>query len=288
MENISNKINIERENKQTIGDRIRGKTYEEIYGQEKARIKIQKYIKSRKGQSVSENTKLKIAKTLTGKKLSPESIRKRTETRRRLFLEGKLKTNKGFIFSEDSRKKLSKSLKGRIVTPETRKKMSIFCKGKSWKTRYGKDIAEKMRIGKVLHRSKQIMPFKDTTIEVKIQGFLKELYPDFYTHQYINQIYHAYQCDIFIPKLNLIIECFGDYWHANSDKYSFNELSEWQKDQQLEDELRTYELRNKGFNLLILWENNIKSMKLDDFRLILDKYMQNNKQIFMEIGRNIQ
>ena len=26
-------------------------------------------------------------------------------------------------------------------------------------------------------------------------------------------------CDVYIPKLNLIIEYFGDYWHCNPNKY---------------------------------------------------------------------
>ena len=29
-------------------------------------------------------------------------------------------------------------------------------------------------------------------------------------------------CDIYVPKLNLIIEYFGDYWHCNPKKYNEN------------------------------------------------------------------
>ena len=55
-------------------------------------------------------------------------------------------------------------------------------------------------------RKKQICPVKDTSIEIKIQNFLKQLNMEFYTHQYIN-IKHGYQYDILIPSMNLIIEC---------------------------------------------------------------------------------
>jgi hypothetical protein len=35
----------------------------------------------------------------------------------------------------------------------------------------------------------------------------------FFTHQYIKEIEHGYQCDILIPLMRLVIECYGDYWH---------------------------------------------------------------------------
>jgi len=62
------------------------------------------------------------------------------------------------------------------------------------------------------NRAKQISPVKDTSIEVKIQNFLKELGIEFFTHKYM-KIEHGYQCDILIPSKSLVIECDGDYWH---------------------------------------------------------------------------
>lgn len=102
------------------------------------------------------------------------------------------------------------------------------------------------------HRRNQIFPVQDTSIELKIQGFLKKLRIEFVTHQYLN-IKHDYQTDIFIPSKNLVIECYGNYWHH----YPLgNEL----------DGLRCQELRAKGFNLLVLWENEIKVMQLNDLQ----------------------
>ena len=101
-------------------------------------------------------------------------------------------------------------------------------------------------------RAKQIFPVKDTSIEVKIQNFLKELKIEFFTHQYI-KIEHGYQCDILIPSMNLVIECDGDYWH----KYPIgNDI----------DHIRTSELLSKGFKVLRLWEFEIKKMELNDFK----------------------
>jgi len=101
-------------------------------------------------------------------------------------------------------------------------------------------------------RSNQIVPKRDSSIEVKIQNFLKKLGITFFTHQYM-KIDHGYQCDIFIPSLNLVIECDGDYWH----KYPVgNEI----------DHVRTSELLEKGFKVLRLWENEINSMSIEQFK----------------------
>ena len=102
-----------------------------------------------------------------------------------------------------------------------------------------------------LQRSKQIFPVKDTSIEVKIQNFLKQLGIEFFTHQYI-KIKHGYQCDILIPVMNLVIECDGDYWH----KYPVgNDI----------DHVRTKELIKKGFKVLRLWEFEINAMAINEF-----------------------
>ena len=100
-------------------------------------------------------------------------------------------------------------------------------------------------------RKYQVLPKKDTTIEIKIQNFLKQLNIEFLTHNYIN-IEHGYQCDILIPSLNTIIECFGTYWH----KYPVGRDI---------DSIRCQELREKGFKVFVFWENEIKLMELNDF-----------------------
>jgi len=360
MEKINNQqIGIEK--RQTIGDRIRGKTYEQLYGVERAKIRKEKYSALRKGHIVSDVTKAKITKELTGKKLSPESIRKRTETRRRLFLEGNLKTNKGFKFSEESRRKLSLAHKGKIVSSKTKDLMSKKYKGISFIKRYGgersKSIIEKIskqlrgrkispdhrmalidantgrecsdetrnkisksQIGKIIpleqirkmvstrlshggyisamkgkkhteeskkkmriKRALQIFPVKDTSIEIKIQDFLKDLNMDFVTHNYMSDIYHSYQCDIYLPKYNIILEADGDYWHGNPAKYKWGELTEWQKNQRWKDDIRTYELQTAGYKVLRLWEVDIKQMDLNSFKIILNNIIKEKNPLMQNM-----
>ncbi len=115
-------------------------------------------------------------------------------------------------------------------------------------------------------RARTIIPSKDTSIEVKIQNFLKQLGIEFFTHQYIAEIENAYRCDILITSMKLVLECDGNYWHGNPRIYSEEELNERQKEQKQRDEKRTRQLIEKGYNVLRLWEDEIKPMTLDKFR----------------------
>ena len=106
-----------------------------------------------------------------------------------------------------------------------------------------------------MHRARQfsVTPINDTSIEIKIQDYLKELGLSFFTHQFMNNIEHRYQCDILVPSLNLVIECDGDYWHNYPIGLDI-------------DYVRTSELIEKGFKVLRLWERDIKIMSLEEFK----------------------
>jgi len=142
---------------------------------------------------------------------------------------------------------------------EIRKKIGFAQKSK---------INSKETIQKIKEaRAKQITPIKDTSIELKIQSLLKQLKIDFFTHQYIKDIEHGYQCDILIPvqegiNKKTIIECFGTYWH----KYPFGREVDIQ---------RCEELREQGWKVLVLWENEIKVMELNNLKEVLVNEIQN-------------
>jgi very-short-patch-repair endonuclease len=137
-------------------------------------------------------------------------------------------------------------MKNKIFSKEHRENLSKASKGRKF------PIERYPNFGIRSIRKDLIMPLKDTSIEVKIQSFLKQLNIDFFTHQHMN-INHAYQCDILIPSLNTVIECDGDYWH----KYPIgNDI----------DHIRTKELLGKGFRVLRLWEYEIKVMDLNNFK----------------------
>jgi very-short-patch-repair endonuclease/predicted DNA-binding protein YlxM (UPF0122 family) len=121
-------------------------------------------------------------------------------------------------------------------------------------------------------RAKQILPIKDTSIEVKIQNFLKQLNIEFFTHQYM-RITNGYQCDILIPSKNLVIECDGDFIHCNPKIYSADFVrfpngndKRRAKDVWEMDNKRTKELEEKGYRVIRLWENEIYAMNLNKFK----------------------
>ncbi len=217
------------------------------------------------GRTLSKENKKNISKSLIGHKTSIETrnkIAKKTkENMLRLWKDSKYRNsikrykgaehqNYGNPLPQKQRIKISKSVK------------------KDWEKNYNKYNERRNAISKTLKRHfknpkerkrmrnqriKQILPVKDTTIEIKIQEFLKLLGIDFFTHKYIKEIEHGYQCDILIPSMNLVIECDGNYWH----KYPIgNDI----------DNIRTKELIEKGFKVLRLWENEIRVMTMKDFK----------------------
>jgi len=136
--------------------------------------------------------------------------------------------------------------------------------------KFSKETKRKMKIA----RAKQICPVKDTSIEVKIQNFLSLLHIEFFTHKYISEINHGYQCDILIPVQNgiaqkIIIECDGCYWHG-CPICKLNSYKKLGERKQL-DSNRTKELQEQGFKVIRIWEHKIRVMELNDFEEMLGK-----------------
>lgn len=104
---------------------------------EKAKLAKAEYMRNR---VISNETKDKIRKTLTGHTRTPESVekgrlklvgQKRTEeTKAKLRAARKELLDGGWTHSEDSRKKISEASKGRTMSQEAREKISQFNLGK--------------------------------------------------------------------------------------------------------------------------------------------------------------
>jgi very-short-patch-repair endonuclease len=67
--------------------------------------------------------------------------------------------------------------------------------------------------------------------------------------------------DIFIPEKNLVIECFGDYWHMNPSKYSCHDYNSSTKrtaeEQWKKDKNRKLFMERNGYKVVELWESEI-------------------------------
>lgn len=197
-------------------------------------------------------------------------------TEGRIYISGHNKKGRHFKpFTKEHLEKLSISHKGKVSgrkgkkhTEETKQKLSKLYKGKTYKEIHGEEKSKIIINKLVIKRRNLILPLKDTKPEIKIQNFLKELNIEFIPHKYIN-IEHEYQCDIFIPNMNLIIECDGDYWHGNI-KIKYNKiLSQRQLKQKEKDKIRTKEVIEQGYNILRLWQQDINKMDIETFNNII-------------------
>lgn len=213
---------------------------------EKTRMKKQQY-------KPTKETKQKIRITLKQKYLEhPENFRGLTESS--IIRKQKL----GYVNSPEARAKVSKSISRMWQEDKVtgKQKKTLFKKGFDVKRntkqifKEGHEVPENWRLAFKEYRKTQVIPVKDTSIEVKMQNFLKQLKIEFFTHQYMN-IEHGYQCDILIPSKKMVIECFGNYWH----KYPYGKEV---------DALRCQELREAGYRVLVFWENEIKAMTIED------------------------
>ena len=194
---------------------------------------------------------------------------------------GKTAWNKGlkgaYLHSEESKLKIKNNnahywkgkptwITGKHHSEETKKKIGL--------SNAGLERSEETRKKIKKARAKQIFPLKDSSIELKIQDFLTALKIEFVTHKYMN-IKNSYQCDIFIPIQNgiikeTIIEADGEFFHMNPEKYSAEDKifknGMTAKERWKLDNSRTKELIEKGFNVIRLWENDIRVMNINDFK----------------------
>lgn len=111
---------------------------------------------------------------------------------------------------------------------------------------------------------------KNTKIERIVGSILDELGVEYETNYKIGLKF----VDILIENGNKIIECFGDYWHCNPKIYSptyfhkslkMEAAFKWGKDL-----TRLRELASLEYDILILWEDDIKHKREETLSKIQD------------------
>ena len=154
--------------------RIKNKTYEEMYGIEKAKELKQKVRLQTKGKTYEE---------MYGEDKAKELIEKRSEKMKEINPMGNLK----------SRKKMGETIRrlfkeGKICTEKVNVPKNILYKKYVIEKKSSYEIAKELNIGShflynrlkkfgILRRERkeQILPLKNSKIEIKIQDFLKDL-----------------------------------------------------------------------------------------------------------------
>jgi len=132
-------------------------------------------------------------------------------------------------------------------------------KKEEWKN---KSLEEKEFIIQRLNNA-MIQVIKPTKIENKIQQFLTENQFNFK----VNYPISIFRADFYLTDHNLVIECDGDYWHANPLFYSSNQLDIIQLKNLDRDKRKEKLFNEKNINYIRFWEYDIKY----NFDLIKDK-----------------
>jgi very-short-patch-repair endonuclease len=98
---------------------------------------------------------------------------------------------------------------------------------------------------------------KRKSLEHLVEDILKQLYNSYNRSATIDK----YKVDFLLPN-NKVIECYGDYWHCNPQRYSstyqhrvhkMSAEAVWARDNK-----RVNALQSLGYQVLILWENEVK------------------------------
>lgn len=143
---------------------------------------------------LSQEMKDRIRAKLTGRKLP-------AATRLRMSLTWKGKTNN------------PKGMLGKSLSPEHRKKISLANKGQiSWAKGIKRGpMPEHVRRSLALARVRMNRSKEPTSIEKRVYQELTDRGFLFEKQKLVNE---RFVVDVYIPALNLVIECDGDYWHS--------------------------------------------------------------------------
>jgi len=200
-----------------------------------------------KGHSVSKETRKKISDAMMGNKNQEKNRSK--ETRMKIstallgntsgFPQGHMPWNKELTKGENaSVRKISEALKGKKLSEEHRQKLSEAHKG----NRHSEETKEKLR----KHRLKQVIPVKNTSIEIAIQNELNKRKINYQTHLPVCGVCVP---DMVFPELQVAVFADGDYWHSRE----FDNGRTWKRDRK-----QNGVLRKNGWVPIRFWGSEIR------------------------------
>ena len=133
------------------------------------------------------------------------------------------------------------------------------------------DEKEKIRIqwGSEGIKNFKYQSLKETSIEKIIRDFLESNNITHRTQYHIGR----FIADFYIPNINTIIECNGDFWHANPKLYDSNNLHKIQIKNTERDKRKDIFVKSKGMDLIILWEYDINN-NLNEIKEKLNEILQ--------------
>lgn len=147
-----------------------------------------------------------------------------------------------------NRKCVGLSQRGKEESKETRRKKSKAKKGKNnfmYNKKHSKEVRQKMRVKRINFLSSDKMPRKKTSIEIAIEGELKQFGLNYQSNVPLCNIGVV---DFLLPDYDIVIECDGNYWH--NPKY-FPKATQRDANQNL-----VYSFN--GYKVFRFWEDEIK------------------------------
>jgi G:T-mismatch repair DNA endonuclease (very short patch repair protein) len=167
--------------------------------------------------------------------------------------------------NKNTKNKISKSRKGKGTGNDNAMANPIYRKKSrnNLKTKWDNGEMEHARkiMSEKLKETRRLGKLKSIIRSKKEKEIIKEIKKLGYEVKHSLKI-DTKICDIFLPKLNLIIEYNGDYWHCNPKKYSPDYFHQVKK--KTAKELWEYDnnkidlIKRKGYNLVIVWETDLK------------------------------
>lgn len=154
--------------------------------------------------------------------------------------------------SNSKKEKLSNTMKKKWKDPNYREMMS-------------KALSSSVKMKE--HLTKIHIPKRKTSIEIKVENQLLKNNIAFEKQKIIRVENHNTFIipDFYLPQYNLIIECYGDYWHCNPLKYPNGPINEQQILSVEKDKFKMDIYNQYNYNLLIIWELDINK---DDFDIL--------------------
>jgi very-short-patch-repair endonuclease len=214
----------------------------------------------KKGIPLVEKHKNKISISNTGKIRTQETKQKIKEGTQRSWDSGFHKINqwcKNLTKETDVRlknmgAKISKTKQG---VPSNKKGKSLLEQFKGDKNKvYETQKKRKLTLIKNNYKPKRY----NTNIEIKVENKLKDLC----ILKYFNKkpVYKENKLifpDFISNDFKIIIECDGDYWHGNPNKYSEKKLNKIQLFNKKNDEIKDKIYQKMGYKVLRFWETDI-------------------------------
>lgn len=245
---------------------IRGKTFEEVYGEEKA---------------------MNLKENLRSSKLGDKNPSKRKDVKDKISATFKKKRENGWVsplkgrtHTEEQNKETSRTTKIAMNRPEVREKIknaNVGEKLKKWhsipenKRKFleifnNSETREKMRKSHVLALSSgKYKNKKDTGIEKFVESILIENgfveNKDYFKQVPFPEDKPRYALDFYLPVYRLNIEAMGCWWHK-CEECGYGPKRE-------RDKKRVDFITKRGINVYNIWEHQMKNYKAEDFKSFL-------------------